>query len=751
MGMLRTSLLMMVFLGHSGSLSAQSIPTSETPNVLVIFSYDQKNEWEMAIGDGIVDTFGDSADLYFEYLDAKRIGNDVYHASLASHLRDKYASTPLACILTCNDSAFRFTKNHLHPLLTEVPIVFCGINFIELYDLSNISNYTGLVEKPSYDTLIEMLKANHPRVSRVHIFYFDAPEESRFRKLKTAFSPLYELVEHEPMAEPAFLHNLEIVDEDSLVIVGNVPPSLRRPFEVGEEDLFQCSAPIYASWIGMHEWIWSARRGLTGGNIISGEVHGKETAEIAMKILGGEDPAAIPIRDQAPNILAFNKPYLERFGIDEAMLPPGSRVMYGTTPFHIQYRWELVAIALFVIIETIVVLLLLENIRRRRHADRTVKRERGFIEQLLDTIPNPVFYKGTDGRYMGCNQAYARIVGLPRAEITGKTLKEVSSLKEADYFQEMDTKLFQNPGLQVLNSQFDGPDDEQRDVLINKATFLDEKGGVRGLIGIIQDITNLKTAERDLKAAKDELETRVEERTRDLASANRELEAFTYTASHDLRSPLRHMNAFSDILLDDYGDRLDEEGRDFLRRIKTASQEMNSLLEALLKLSRIHRAELTFTDVDITAITERLAEQMVPGQPSEVEIVIEKGMTAWGDPNLIRLLLQNLLENALKYSQRAPAPRIEIGSTKDAHGPRWFHVKDNGAGFDMEFVNKLFTPFQRLHSKAEFPGTGVGLASAARIVARHGGSIEAKGAKGQGATFRFSLAPPPERPDDSEE
>ena len=203
------------------------------------------------------------------------------------------------------------------------------------------------------------------------------------------------------------------------------------------------------------------------------------------------------------------------------------------------------------------------------------------------------------------------------------------------------------------------------------------------------------------------------------------------------------MNAFSDILLDDYGDRLDDDGRDFLRRIKSASQEMNSLLEALLKLSRIHRAELTFMDVDITAISERLVEQLRPAARPDVEITVEKGMTAWGDPNLVQLLLQNLIENALKYSRDTPSPTVMISSERDGDGHLWIKVKDNGAGFDMEFVDKLFTPFQRLHSKTVFPGTGVGLASAARIVARHGGQIEAVGATGKGATFRFTLASKP--------
>lgn len=743
MGILRQWVLVIIVLASVGSLGAQPAVPEPKPNVLVIFSYELEHGWEKAIGEGIIQHLADSAELFFEHIDDRRVGSDVYHSSLATHIRDKYAGTKLSVILTCNDAAFRFTKNHLRPHVPDVPIVFCGVNFLEPYDLSNLRNYTGIVEKPSYDKFVGLLNSIHKDAARIHIFYFDDPEQIPFRTLASILSATFEVVEHSPESEREFLDGLLKIDKRDVVITANVPRTLRRPFEDGEQGLFQCAAPVYASWIGMNEWLWHAERGLVGASVVSGEHHGIEAAKVALRVLAGETAEDIPIVDQSPNILAFNHPYLSRFRIVEAMLPVDSEIMFRQIPFHVRYRTELIVGLTLVLLETVFLLVLMENIRRRKHADRTVERERGFIEQLLDTIPNPVFYKGTDGRYMGCNQAFAEVVGLPRGEITGKTLKEVSSLKDADYFQEMDRKLFQNPGLQVLNTQFDGPDDEQRDVLINKATFLDENGGVRGLIGIIQDITNLKTAERDLKAAKDELETRVEERTRDLASANRELEAFTYTASHDLRSPLRHMNAFSDILLDDYGDRLDDDGRDFLRRIKSASQEMNSLLEALLKLSRIHRAELTFMDVDITAISERLVEQLRPAARPDVEITVEKGMTAWGDPNLVQLLLQNLIENALKYSRDTPSPTVMISSERDGDGHLWIQVKDNGAGFDMEFVDKLFTPFQRLHSKTEFPGTGVGLASAARIVARHGGQIEAVGATGKGATFRFTLASKP--------
>ncbi|MBX7186792.1 MAG: PAS domain S-box protein [Vicinamibacteria bacterium] len=256
---------------------------------------------------------------------------------------------------------------------------------------------------------------------------------------------------------------------------------------------------------------------------------------------------------------------------------------------------------------------------------------------------------------------------------------------------------------------------------------------------VSSDITTRKRAEAEILKLNAELEQRVAERTARLDEANRELEAFSYSVSHDLRAPLRGIDGFSRIVQEDYASRLDDEGRDSLARIRAAAQRMSQLIEDLLKLSRIGRAELSREPVDLSDLALAVASELRQHEPGRVvEVVVQDGLKAQGDPRLLRVLLENLLGNAWKFTGRTERARIDIGAETGSVATTYF-VRDNGAGFDEAYAAKLFGAFQRLHGAEEFPGTGIGLATVQRIVRRHGGRVWAKGAVGQGATFWFDL------------
>jgi light-regulated signal transduction histidine kinase (bacteriophytochrome) len=228
---------------------------------------------------------------------------------------------------------------------------------------------------------------------------------------------------------------------------------------------------------------------------------------------------------------------------------------------------------------------------------------------------------------------------------------------------------------------------------------------------------------------------------RALHDTNRELESFSYSVSHDLRAPLRSIDGFSQAIVEDAGPTLDEESRGHLDRIRNATRRMGQLIDDLLALSRVTRAEMTHERVDLSDIAAQIVadlKRLAPGRL--VDVTIAPGLTAAGDPQLVRLAMQNLIENAWKFTGRRPHATIDVGSTKDDDGTQAFYVRDNGAGYDPNFAGKLFGPFQRLHQLSEFPGTGIGLATVKRIVHRHGGHVWAEGRIDGGACFYFTLS-----------
>jgi light-regulated signal transduction histidine kinase (bacteriophytochrome) len=259
-----------------------------------------------------------------------------------------------------------------------------------------------------------------------------------------------------------------------------------------------------------------------------------------------------------------------------------------------------------------------------------------------------------------------------------------------------------------------------------------ERRGRDALAALIQSRNEVRRINSDL-------ERRVTERTRQLEAANRELEAFAYAVSHDLRAPLRSMSGFSQILQEHAPAGLDEKSRHYLQRIHDASLRMASLIDDLLKLSRIGRSELTARPISLSQIAAEAAAAIRERHPTrEVQLEITPGMEVSADPRLLRIALENLLSNAWKYTSRSAHARVSVGTQGGDSGPVYF-VRDNGVGFDMKYVDKLFVPFQRLHPESEFPGSGIGLVTVQRIVARHGGRIWADAKPDEGATFYFTI------------
>jgi PAS domain S-box-containing protein len=358
--------------------------------------------------------------------------------------------------------------------------------------------------------------------------------------------------------------------------------------------------------------------------------------------------------------------------------------------------------------------------------------ERISLDQVIEHLPLMVFVKDAkELKFVRVNRQGEELLGLSREQLVGKTDHDFFPKEQADAFVAADRDTLER------TTPLDVPEEPirtasgERWLHTRKVPIRDADGAPRYLLGISLDITESRRAAERVRAARDAAE-----------NANRELEAFSYSVAHDLRAPLRAIAGFSATLLEDYAGGLDEKAREYLARSRNAAAAMGNLIDDLLELSRLSRVEVRRERVDVSAKVRSVVGQLLAAQPGrDVELVVADGLVANADRALLRILLTNLLANAVKFTSKNARARIEVGSRVE-NGRTVLFVKDDGAGFDMRYASKLFAPFERLHSAHEFPGTGVGLAIVQRIVARHGGTIRAESEPGKGAIFLFSLGEP---------
>lgn len=378
-----------------------------------------------------------------------------------------------------------------------------------------------------------------------------------------------------------------------------------------------------------------------------------------------------------------------------------------------------------------------QDLRQRRAVESRLQQANRFLESLLENIPAMVFVKDAqDLRFVRFNRAGERLLGYPRDELIGRRDRDFFPAQQADGFVEMDRKvLAQGDILEIPEEEIDTRDRGRRILHTYKVPLRDASGEPKLLLGISLDVTEQKAAERRIVALNAELVRQTEL----LQSSNEELEAFCHSVSHDLRAPLRAINGYAQLLEQEYGPRFDAEGARFLRTICNACDRMARLIDDLLEFSRIGRQTLEDAPVDMTEVVRKVISDALEGRKLLPPTILTGDLPAVrGDRNMLRLVWCNLIDNAIKYTSAVESPRITIDAETFAD-EIVYSVRDNGIGFDMRYSNKLFGVFQRLHSDVQYPGNGVGLAVAHRIIERHGGRIWAHSEPGCGAIFRFAL------------
>ncbi len=388
--------------------------------------------------------------------------------------------------------------------------------------------------------------------------------------------------------------------------------------------------------------------------------------------------------------------------------------------------------------------------KRAQRALRASERKyHSLFDSMLDGYAHCRMIYDEQGRpadfvYLDVNESFATLTGL--SDVAGKRVSEV-----IPGIRESNPELFEIYGRAALTGEKRRFETyvESLGIWFSIAVYSPRK---HHFVAVFENITERKRVEEALRRLTAELEDRVTARTADLEAANQELKAFSYSVSHDLRAPLRALDGFSRLLLSDYSAVLDEQGRDYLRRVRGAAQKMGTLIDDFLRLYRVTSDEMNLTTVNLSELVLGAVAELRQAAPARrVSVTVQPGLTVRGDERLLRVAIANLLDNAWKFTAGEKEARIEFGAVSATAGGRdataargalQYFLRDNGAGFDNRYADAAFQPFQRLHAESEYPGSGIGLAIVKRVVARHGGSVAAEGVPGEGATFTFSLGDP---------
>ncbi len=720
-------------------IAAASTP-QHVSDILLLSSYHAGDSWtdELVAGVRSVLQTDGVHDIHVEHLDARRHGKETYDAYFRDYLRRKYADIPLALAIVADDAAFEFFLNFRREFFPDLPMVFCGVNNFDPARIQGERLVTGVNETLDIVGTVNIALDLVPRATRMAVVGGDSGIAKKNLELFHAAAPQFERA----------LEIIELLDVrrgEAPNVFGRLPERtlLFRMANLREDGGGDVSLQESARLISRHAnapmftfWEFDIGHGAVGGIVASGFHQGRTAAELALRILEGESADAIPVVMRSPNVAMFDFAQMRRFGFKEAKLPESAQ--FVNKPFSLYERlrkvvWIVLALMTFMAVSIVA---LLAALHVRRKSERASRANERFLRSLLETIPNPIYYKGAQGRYQGCNNAFAEMLGLTREQVIGRTVHEVNQDEFADVFADKDAELLRNPGVQVYEAQLRNGRGQIRDVLLSKATFAGECEEVAGIVGVVLDITERNQFQEMLQRAKEAAEY-----------ANRSKSEFLANMSHEIRTPL---NGVMGMLRLVQAAPLNDELREYVEAAALSCKRLTALLSDILDLSRIEAGKMEIVN---EVFDPRKTMQEVEGvfgltaaqKGVILECSVDQGVPRllFGDVMRLRQVLLNLVGNAVKFTSHG-AVSVKAWALPGVHsdGVRlYMAVSDTGPGMTPELMETIFEPFAQGEASytRRHQGAGLGLPIVKRLVRLMGGSLALESTPDEGSVFHLCI------------
>ncbi|WP_313559415.1 ABC transporter substrate binding protein [Ruminiclostridium cellobioparum] len=749
-------------------------------NILIINSYSEGLSWTKNESDGILDTLeeaGEMFDISVEYMDWKTYPSGENLKYLHNYMKYKYYQRKIDVIISTDDAALKFALDNRAELFDNAPVVFCGVNPEGVSVLtSGKENITGVAEKVDAEGTIKAALGINPELKEIYVV-FDNSESGistweLINKAAAEVCPYIRLVPLNSGNYTAILNRAGDVGKDGIILMttyysdtdGNT-----LGFEKFTEMVCQASkVPVY------HLYEFGLGHGVAGGSMLSGRVQGELAGKMALRVLNGENISDIPVYMDKTTQYMFDYKVLGLFNIKTSLVPRRSIIINNPYSVFSEYKNFFISASIIIVLLSGFIIILLFYLRRinkikRELADsnselsqlyeeltasdeelriqydeltemqknlvQSETRYRQLYEKMLNgyVVFEPVLdreNKIQDIRFIEYNQSYLQQMKASVSISLGQTWTEVFGTVNRN----------QPVYLRVLltgeTEQFEAHDAKNNQFFLVNAFKLNENQ-----IGVVfENITNYKSAIREIRKLNEELEERVQERTQELQSAVSQLESFTYTVSHDLKSPLRAVDSYIRIIMEDYGRTINRDAAGMLTSVRNISKEMMEMINKLLLYTTASRSELNFEEVNSEDLFLACFNEMKAAYPDRnIDLIIETGLpNVTADRILLKQVINNILSNAFKFTKGREKAQIRIGSAL-TEKEYTFYVRDNGIGFDMSYSGKLYGIFQRLHTSDEFEGSGIGLVTIKKIIEKHGGSTWIEGTQGVGATIYFTL------------